>query len=272
MPESKSAVATAPFEPHRFRSTVEHYVANRPRYPMSLLQLILNRIGHGEGARVLDLGCGPGFLAIGFAELGCVALGVDPSPDMLEAARAAAAEAKANVTFRKGSSYDLEVLPGPFDLCVMGRSFHWMDRAATVRTLERLIAPGGAIALLTDAHIPCEENAHDRALKEVREFFGEPDPFRVHRKSEAFTPDESILINSAFSHLERLAVIERRTIDTDAIVGRGLSLSNTSPEKLGDRLPAFEAELRRRLAKLSPSDKFTELIELTALVATRPAA
>lgn len=271
MTDPTAITGIAPFEPHRFASTVAHYVANRPRYPRALLQLVLDRFGLKPGARVLDLGCGPGFLAIGFAELGCQALGLDPSPDMLTAAHEEAKAANVAVDFRQGSSYDLGTLAGPFDLCVMGRSFHWMDRPATLTALDRLIAPGGGVALLGDRHIDCPENVHDTVLGEVRDRFGTEDGFRALRKSSRYEPDEVVLMASPFRELTRFGVIERRPLTADGIVGRGLSLSNTSPEKLGEQMALFEAELRRRLAELSPSGMFSELIELTALVAARPA-
>jgi hypothetical protein len=69
--------------------------------------------------------------------------------------------------------------------------------------------------------------------------------------------------------LERLGVIVRRSLTADAIVGFGFSLSALSPEKLGARVPAFEAELREALSRLSPSGHFTEIAELSALLAKR---
>jgi hypothetical protein len=40
-------------------------------------------------------------------------------------------------------------------------------------------------------------------------------------------------------------------------------------ERLGDRAAAFERELREELGALSSDDRFTEIAEMTALVARR---
>jgi len=64
-------------------------------------------------------------------------------------------------------------------------------------------------------------------------------------------------------------VIVRRALTTEDIVGRALSLSATSPEKLGDKRAQYEADLRAGLARLSPDGQFTEIAELSALVAWR---
>jgi SAM-dependent methyltransferase len=271
MSQQDPAMVTAPFEPDRFRSTVAYYVAYRLRYPAELLQLVLQRLALGPGARVLDLGCGPGFLANGFAALGCTAIGLDPSTDMLAAAREESTKHAVTVDYRQGSSYDLDGLAERFDLAVMGRSFHWMDRPQTLRSLDRLVTPHGGVVLFYDQHIRCNENAFDSVLEKMRETYGERNTIHAARKSKKLMPDESIFMDSSFSHLLRLCLVQRRPVTADQVVGRAFSLSLTSPEKLGERAPAFEAELRRRLSEVQPDGKFTELVEFNALIGTRHA-
>jgi ubiquinone/menaquinone biosynthesis C-methylase UbiE len=79
---------------------------------------------------VLDLGCGRGPLARGFAPLVREVIVIDPSPEMLAEARTLARQV-ANIRFVVGSSSDLEPALGHFHLAVLGRSFHWMDRVDT---------------------------------------------------------------------------------------------------------------------------------------------
>jgi 2-polyprenyl-3-methyl-5-hydroxy-6-metoxy-1,4-benzoquinol methylase len=77
---------TQAFDPHRFRSTVPFYAAHRVPYPQALIAFVAERCRLGRGSPVLDLGCGPGPLAVAFARLGCAVTAMDPSPDMLAAA------------------------------------------------------------------------------------------------------------------------------------------------------------------------------------------
>ena len=56
-------------------------------------------------------------------------------------------------------------------------------------------------------------------------------------------------------------------ITLDEIVGRAFSMSTCSPEKLGSRIGAFEAELR---AALAGSGDLSEIATLSALIARRP--
>lgn len=66
--------------------------------------------------------------------------------------------------------------------------------------------------------------------------------------------------------LEATGVVIRKPITIDEIVGRALSMSTCSPEKLGSRLGAFEAELR---AALAGSGDLSEIVSLAALIARR---
>jgi SAM-dependent methyltransferase len=266
---SQLEVPPAPYQPDRFRSTVAHYVAHRPRYPAALLKLVLTHCGLGPGARVLDLGCGPGFLANGFSELGLSAVGIDPSPEMLHAARAEATDLGLTSTFRQGSSYDLDAMDDRFDLTVLGRAFHWMDRPQTLASLNRLMPAHGAVVLFYDQHPRCTENAAITIADTVREKYGRMGAPRRAPKSKVLVPDEAVFLDSPFCHLLRLGLIERRPVDAATLIGRSLSTSFTSPESLGDRQAAFEAELGARLRDLRPDGQFTELIEFTALIATR---
>src|ERR1700761_1760224 len=121
------------YDPRRFETTVPYYARYRLGYPDLLIQRVIERVGLKPGDAVMDLGCGPGLLAIPFARFGMAVTGVDPEPQMLEAAKAAARDAGVTIAFRQGSSFDLPDDIGPFKLVTMGRAFHWMDQAQTPR-------------------------------------------------------------------------------------------------------------------------------------------
>jgi SAM-dependent methyltransferase len=263
--------SVAPFVPDRFKSTVGFYVAHRLRYPGRLIDEVARRVGLGRGDRVLDLGCGPGFLALDFAtRTGAACLGLDPDPAMLAAARAQAEAAGVAVRFEEGSSYDLSPSLGLVKLVTMGRSFHWMDRAATLRSLDAIVAPGGAIALFSDSHAKTRENRWREVVKAVQGRFVGDGPSQRLRGSPDWDSHAAVLLDSAFSSVERHGVIERRGLDVEAIVGRALSMSATSPQVLGERRGGFEAALRGGLVALSPSGAFSEIVEFSAIMGRRP--
>jgi len=258
------------FDPRRFRTTVPYYARYRLGYPQLLIRRVIERVGLDSGDPVMDLGCGPGLLTIPFAREGMKVTGVDPEPDMLEAARAAAREAGVEVDLRQGSSFALPAGIGPFKLVTMGRSFHWMDREATLAVLDRMIAPGGAIALFDDDHPRTAENRWRKVLRDLGNEYGRgqsPHVQAVERPD--YRRHDSLLLDSPFNHLEMMSVVIRRQITADDVVGLAYSLSTTAPQKLGDRKAQFESELRAALAELSPDGRFSEIGYVNALIATR---
>ena len=258
------------YDPRRFRTTVPFYTRYRLGYPDLLIRRVIERVGMKPGDAVMDLGCGPGLLAISFAKAGMTVTGIDPEPDMLAAAKEAAREADVNIALEQGSSFDMPPGIGPFKLVAMGRSFHWMDRAATLEILDRLIAPGGAVALFDDVPSPSVENRWRFALQEVGNKYGRAQEPHIQLRNALETRrHDSILLGSSFRHLETVGVVIKREITADDVVGLAFSMSTSSPEKLGERIGEFEADLRAELAKLSPEGRFTEIAETRALIATR---
>jgi hypothetical protein len=174
------------------------------------------------------------------------------------------------VDFRQGSSYDLAPDMGPFKLVTMGRSFHWMDRAATLATLDGLTTPDAAVALFHDHRI-----AHSPDWRAVVEPIAEKfSPGRSEsrhvRRSADWAPHEAVLLQSRLAEVETLGRVFERQLTADDIVGRVYSMSVTSPEVLGEQREPFEATLRAELAQIAPDHRFTEIVSVEAVLAFRP--
>jgi len=188
---------------------------------------------------------------------------MDPTPEMLDAARALASGI-ANIRFVAGSAYDLGPALGRFHLVVMGRSFHWMDRVDALRRLDRLIEPTGAVALFADTAPAIPTNAWRQIWLDICERY-EPRN-GAHRSDPNWIRHEAVLLDSPFARLERFSVIERRALDVEMLVQRTLSMGSTSPGHLGEKgTAAIAADIRAALAGVRE-----EVVETSALVAWRP--
>jgi SAM-dependent methyltransferase len=261
----------APYDPHRFSSAIPHYVAGRPAYSARLIERVAHEAGLGAGSRVLDLGCGPGSLTLPLARFSGTNIGMDPDAAMISAARQAAEAAGLTIDWRVGSSFDLGSDLAPLDLVTIARAFHWMDREATLRRLEELVAPAGAIALINTELHPVGENKWLSAFEEIRRAHGRFDDFYRWRKSEAWEEHISVLIRGAFNDVERLSVFELNVASLDEVVARALSFSANSPSSLGeDGRAAYEAAIRERMTAIEPGDRFPEIVESVAIIARRP--
>jgi SAM-dependent methyltransferase len=254
----------------RFRSTAEFYARYRPRYPQALIDEVAAFCGLDRAGRLMDLGCGPAFLAIAFAAYFSEIVGVDPEPEMLAAAQHEAQAA--GVTLLRASSTDLGPQFGTFRMVTMGRSFHWMDRDATLRALDALIEPGGAIVLFDERGHRSAENPWSPIWDRVVGKWSPQEEWSAHmrRLSPDWERHEIVLARSAFSRLDLLTHRHRRRTTLDEFIGRVYSMSTSSIEKLGDNRAAFEEEFRAEMLALSPSGEFEEVVEANALIARRP--
>ena len=100
--------------------------------------------------RVLDVGCGTGYLLRQMAARlpGAVDLaGVDAAPGMIEVARSAE-PADPRLRFSEGFAEALPHPAGSFDLVVSTTSFdHWADQGAGLSECARVLTPGGHLVL-----------------------------------------------------------------------------------------------------------------------------
>jgi ubiquinone/menaquinone biosynthesis C-methylase UbiE len=257
------------FATRRFQSAAAHYLAGRTPYPEALIANVVRLLELRSTDRVLDLGCGPAQLATAFARFVGELLALDPEPHMLALAREAAKDLP-NVKVAEGRSDDLGPEFGRFRAVVIGRAFHWMDREETLRRLDRLIEPDGAIVLFDDKRPAIPENRWVKEVEALLDRYSEDDEDRKHRRSEAFLPHISVLLRSPFNRLEQFSVTAERELTIDGLVERALSRSSTSRARLGERADAMISDLRALAADLSSSGPLVEVVASNALIARRP--
>lgn len=270
--------SAARHDPALFAGTSAYYARYRPPYPLELLTTLVEEFALGPGIEVLDLGCGTGQIALPLSRFGCTVWAVDPDPDMIaEGVRAQSGWAHGNVRWVLGRGEDLPSaeLP-PVRLCTMGASFHWMDRDLVLRILDSLVEPNGGVALASGtasiwSNVGAVEAAWLDVTREVVTQFLGPQR-RAGRSTYSHPPrsHEQVLLDSPFRVLERHRFTTLRRMSVDDVIGLQLSTSYASATQLAERLPAFRAELGRRLQALDPADGF-ETVEHTDLIVARRA-
>jgi len=100
--------------------------------------------------RVLDLGCGTGYLlrtlAVRYPDAEQL-VGIDAAPEMVRKAAAGARDDR--LTFAVGVAEHLGYTDGTFDLIVSTTSFdHWSDQLAGLSECARVLRPGGHLVLV----------------------------------------------------------------------------------------------------------------------------
>ncbi len=256
--------------PERFKIASQFYTNGRPTYPKLLAQRVATAVGVTRSDSVLDLGTGPGFLALDFAPLVKFVTAVDPAPEMLDVARENVARARVdNVRVVRGASYELGPELGRFKLVTIGRAFHWMDRVETAKSLDALVERGGAIALFGESYPEVPANAWYPEFQAIIDRYSAADPARPQIRTGL--KNEAVLFDSAFGHLERLSVLERRDTPVDRFVDRALSFASTWAGRPGSREEDLAHEIRAAISKhAGPTGLVHEILEGHALIARRP--
>jgi ubiquinone/menaquinone biosynthesis C-methylase UbiE len=104
----------------------------------------------GDGATVLDIGTGPGVLLVELATLrpDLRVTGVDPSADMVAAARRKLTGFGDRADAAVGEAARLPFPDGSFDLVLSSLSLHhWQRPADAAPELRRVLRPGGKVCV-----------------------------------------------------------------------------------------------------------------------------
>ena len=242
-----------------YAGSAGYYARGRLPYPPALTVRLHDELELNGSGRLLDVGCGPGSLTLLLAPLFAEAVGIDADADMVaEAERQSPGSAR----FVHLRAEELPAGLGTFRVATLAQSFHWLDGRRVVPALYAMLVPGGSLV-----HVGATTHAGDGDVPReaiaalVRDYLGP-----VRRAGAGSLPagtrsDERELV-------EAYGFGDRRTIEIprgepferteDDVVASVFSLSSAAPHLFGDRLEAFEADLRRLLRQASPDGRFTE--------------
>jgi hypothetical protein len=254
----------------RFATTAEFYEQYRPPYPSRFFSTVVERLKLDKRHALIDLGTGPGVLALGFAPSVGRVVGVDPELTMLAAARAAAKRTAAEVTFIEGKAEDLPAEIGCFDVVTIGRALHWMDHKALGPVLGRLVAPGGAIVICSSFSARDGSNPWLEQYDTARRRWSDEELLTGSRRGEhAHRNPDDVLGPLGFGVVEIIRVEAAHEVSAADLARRVLTHSSSSPAALGDRADAMLADIEARLLPFSRDGLLEETLMAAASVARR---
>jgi ubiquinone/menaquinone biosynthesis C-methylase UbiE len=126
---------------------------------------ILARAGVTPGDHLLDVGTGPGYLALAASNLvgpDGGAVGIDASPEMIDRARTRAARQGSRVEYLVAAAESLPFGDDAFDVVVSRLVFHHLPgdvKTAALDEMARVLKPSGRI-LIVDMASPTARGAH----------------------------------------------------------------------------------------------------------------
>jgi SAM-dependent methyltransferase len=257
-----------PYDPTIYRGSARYYAPGRPPYSRELVSTLTDEVGLDGTGWLLDVGCGPGILTVELAPSFEDAIGLDPDADMLAEGERRAREAGIdNIRWVQAVAEDIPALDlGRFKLVTFGSSFQWTDQVRVAEEVYDVLEPGGALALVVNTveGRPEPEGPgyppipHDEVREIIRRFLG---PRR--RAGQGFRSDpperyEDTLARTRFGAPRVVFAPGRPDVvrDVDSVLAGYLSMSFAAPHLFGDRLGAFEDDVRALLTERSPTGLF----------------
>lgn len=111
----------------------------------------IEEINLASGARVLEVGCGAGMLAVALAHRGFDVTATDSSAEMLQAAGEAAARDDVHIGFVRADALALPVPADTFELVAAVGVLPWVSSPRrALAEIARVLKPGGAAVLTSD--------------------------------------------------------------------------------------------------------------------------
>jgi SAM-dependent methyltransferase len=202
----------------RFSTRVADYIRYRPSYPPAVIELLRNTAGLTHGAIAADVGSGTGMLSQLLLDTGATVYGVEPNDAMRAAAETLLHDQPRFVSI--AATAENTTLPDhQIDLITAAQAFHWFDRDRTRQEWQRILKPGGSVALIWNDRRP-DATPFLRAYESLLRDFGTDYQSVNHRNI-----DRAVLLSFFRAEFREATFPNAQRFDFEGLKGRLLSSS-----------------------------------------------
>jgi len=201
---------------------------------------------------LLDLGCGVGEVALGFAPFVASLTGMDLEQPMLDALQNRALAMGVNMRLIRSRVEDAPADLGRFHLITMGRAHWFMHTPTSLIRLDQWLMPGGAILVCLPVPDPHHAEWH-------RVYEGTRDKWvRGNLREMTRLTADQFFRDTDFIRVKQVIVQGEKQLELEHLVYRALGTANTSRAMLGAEADEMIAAIRAAMAPYFRNGPITE--------------
>lgn len=239
-----------------FGKTATDYSQHRDGFPPVLFER-LAALGIGDrGQRVLDLGAGTGHLGRSLARRGCEVVGLDPSQELIDKARAIDEEQGVRVDYVVAKAERTMLDANSFDVVAAGQAWHWFDRPKAVREVKRVLRPQGRLVIAHFDWIPLPGNAVEATERLIEKYNPE---WKLDGGTGLHPAWLTDVRAAGFCDVETFSVDLQVEYDHEGWRGRVRASAGVQASLSTDMVARFDEKLRRVLEDDFPDEPMTLL-------------
>jgi ubiquinone/menaquinone biosynthesis C-methylase UbiE len=131
-----------------FGQVANSYASSREDIPVTLMDSLYLRNVFLEGKKVADIGSGTGALTRKLALRKADVVGVEPSDELLDQAKALNLTKNFSIPYYKGTAADTGLEDSCYDLITVLSAWHWFDRPKAIEEIKRILKANGKLIII----------------------------------------------------------------------------------------------------------------------------
>jgi ubiquinone/menaquinone biosynthesis C-methylase UbiE len=167
-----------------FGIVAESYARSRNDIPQQLFEGLFLRNISFDGKRIADIGCGTGVLTRKIKIRNGNVTGIDPSPELIEKARALSEKEYLPIEYHLGNAENTSLESNSYNIVTVLRAWHWFNRDDAIKEIKRILKSKGTL-LVMDSGFDGESSLYMRTLSLLKKYIrngNKPAGSKAHSK------------------------------------------------------------------------------------------